>query len=148
LLCSVNASTPDPTNGLVQYLGRTAATAQNITYVDSAGLFNMRVDTTEVQLSGRPSARITSQKTFEDGIFVINVTHVPTGCSVWPAFWLVAPDTKAYPLGGEIDILENANDQFAGTLTSLHTANNCVIDKSKQMQTGVTSYTNCTVDYT
>ncbi len=145
----VNASLPDPTHGRVKYLGRDDAEQQNLTYVDADGQFILAVDTTPYVLGGRPSVRITSSQTYEDGIFVLNITHFPVGCSVWPAFWMVAPDTSAYPLGGEIDILENANDETASNLVSVHTADLCKIsnDSSILGQTGVNLLTNCTVDY-
>ena len=40
--------------------------------------------------SGRASVRIESQKTWNEGIFAIDLDHMPTGCGTWPAFWMVA----------------------------------------------------------
>ena len=141
-----NTTGTDPTHGLVKFVGKSAAQASNLTYVDQQGIFHARVDTTPVQLEGRPSVRMTSKKTFEDGIIVMNVTHIPIGCSVWPAIWMVNPNTDTYPKGGEIDILENANVADTGSnLVSLHTANSCIL--SNQKQTGVTDLTQCQVDY-
>lgn len=137
----------DPTGGLVKYLPKAAAKASNLSHVQSDGQYIMRVDTTEVQPQGRPSVRITSNQTYSDGVYVLNTSHVPTGCSVWPSFWMVPPDTQNYPQGGEIDIYENANDQFNGNLVSLHTGGDCSFNPSQQHQTGITSFTNCTVDY-
>lgn len=34
------------------------------------------------------SVRLMSRKLFRGGLFVFDVEHVPTGCSVWPAIWL------------------------------------------------------------
>ncbi|KDN48848.1 glycoside hydrolase family 16 protein [Tilletiaria anomala UBC 951] len=115
-----NATAKDPSNGLVKYVGKSAAQSSNVTYVDSKGLFHLQVAKNNHGAVLMPAP-----------FFFSDVTHVPTGCSVWPAFWLVNPDTASYPKGGEFDILENANDQFHGNL----------------QQSGITSYANCTVDY-
>ncbi|UZJ56678.1 hypothetical protein CBS101457_005998 [Exobasidium rhododendri] len=132
----------DPTNGLVLYQTLAEATAANLSVV-SNDQFVMSVDTTEVQLAGRKSIRITSKKSYSDGVYVLNVAHVPTGCSVWPAFWTVTDDLDSWPIGGEIDITENANDQFPGALSSLHTSSSCTIPSTISAQTGTVQYTNC-----
>lgn len=44
--------------------------------------------------SGRASVRIESQKTWNEGIFAIDLDHMPTGCGTWPAFWMVLPIGK------------------------------------------------------
>ena len=51
----------------------------------------------------------------------LKIAHLPTGCAVWPSFWTVTQNTSAWPVGGEIDIIENANDQYAYNLASIHT---------------------------
>jgi hypothetical protein len=73
----------------------------------------------------------------------LSVGHVPTGCSVWPAFWTVTEDLSAWPIGGEIDITENANDQYPGALSSLHTSTSCTIPSTISAETGTVQYTNC-----
>lgn len=73
----------------------------------------------------------------------LNVTHVPLGCATWPAFWTVTEDLDNWPTGGEIDILENANDEWNGARTSLHTKDSCTIPARVASQSGVVAYTNC-----
>lgn len=73
----------------------------------------------------------------------LNFAHVPTGCAVWPAFWTVTEDLTNWPTGGEIDIAENANDQYSGALASLHTASNCLIPATSSLETGSVQYQNC-----
>ena len=73
----------------------------------------------------------------------LNLTHVPVGCAVWPAFWTVTENLDDWPIGGEIDILENANDEWAGARVSLHTKDNCTIPPRIYDQSGVVAYTNC-----
>ncbi|KAK0545622.1 hypothetical protein OC846_005598, partial [Tilletia horrida] len=133
-------------HGLINYQSQSAAIAANITEVRGDSLF-LRVDTTPTALEGRSSNRITSKAAFGDGIYVLNVSHVPYGCSVWPAFWTVTVDydTGAWPAGGEIDIIENANDQFSGDLVALHTNPGCTIPSTSSTQQASTQiqYTDC-----
>jgi hypothetical protein len=59
----------DPTDGLVLYQSLDDAVAANLSLV-SNDQFIMQVDTTEVQLAGRKSVRITSNKSYSDGVYV------------------------------------------------------------------------------
>lgn len=54
-------------------------------------------------------------------------------------------DLDSYPTGGEIDILENANDEWKGARTSLHTKDSCTIPSTISDQSGVVAFTNCSV---
>jgi hypothetical protein len=54
---------------------------------------------------GRNSIRITSQDSWNDAIYVLDVLHMPEGCSTWPAFWTKSAQSP-WPAGGEIDIIE------------------------------------------
>ncbi|SPO35058.1 related to mixed-linked glucanase precursor MLG1 [Pseudozyma flocculosa] len=133
----------DPTNGLVTYQTVDAAKAAKLSYVDDNGAFVMGVSTVPVALEGRPSVRLQSKQSYADGLYVLNVTHVPTGCSSWPAFWTVTENIKSWPVGGEIDILENANDQYAAGLVSAHTQSTCLIDQNIPDAYGQVTYSNC-----
>ena len=48
------------------------------------------------------SVRITSNKSYNSGLFIADFFSMPHGCSVWPAYWTVGPD---WPNAGEIDII-------------------------------------------
>jgi hypothetical protein len=68
----------------------------------------MHADSTNVISSsarGRPSVRISSRDVFGDSIIVLDISHMPTGCATWPAFWTVNR-ADIWPQGGEIDIIE------------------------------------------
>jgi hypothetical protein len=54
---------------------------------------------------GRDSIRISSQESWDDAIFVLDLKHMPTGCATRPAFWTISA-TGPWPAGGEIDIIE------------------------------------------
>lgn len=62
---------------------------------------------------------------------------------MWPAWWTVTSDLDQWPVGGEIDIMENANDQYTSNLATLHTESNCVLSTSGTSMTGSIAYTNC-----
>lgn len=70
----------------------------------------------------RESVRLEGKRRFDHGLFILNVTHMPTGCGVWPAFWLT--DEENWPNHGEIDILEGINTQTVAK-TALHTGALC-----------------------
>ncbi|KAG2051033.1 hypothetical protein BDR06DRAFT_1062497 [Suillus hirtellus] len=68
----------------------------------------------------RASVRITSQKSYNGGLFVFDASYMPVGCSTWPSFWTVGPH---WPMAGEIDIVEGVNNQGTNQMT-LHTGTN------------------------
>ena len=72
------------------------------------GAFFMRADDWSIvdpSARGRDSVRISSQSGYDEAIFVLDLQHMPAGCSTWPAFWTLST-TGPWPNGGEIDIIE------------------------------------------
>lgn len=115
---------PDPTNGRVRYVSQEEAIQEGLAYgaffsslsesvehisesvINS--VFFMRADDENILDStgpGRNSIRITSQESWADAIYVLDVLHMPEGCSTWPSFWTKSA-TSSWPAGGEIDIIE------------------------------------------
>ncbi|KAJ1599279.1 hypothetical protein NDA14_005963 [Ustilago hordei] len=133
----------DPTNSLVNYQSQSNAQSQNLSFVDGDGHFVMAVSTTPVALEGRNSVRITSKQSYSDGVYILNVTHVPIGCATWPAFWTATENLDSWPIGGEIDIMENANNEYKANLVSAHTSSSCTTPTSISDATGTVAYTNC-----
>ncbi|WFC98894.1 hypothetical protein MYAM1_001627 [Malassezia yamatoensis] len=131
----------DPTNGLVVFENEETAKNLNLTYVDDSGNFVLRTDTVEQRTEGRPSVRLQSQASYENAVIMLQVSHYPTGCAVWPAFWTVTSNVSQWPTGGEIDILENVNDQYPSDLVSLHVKDRCSVSGSNQ--TGTTAFSSC-----
>ena len=89
--------------------------------------------------SDRSQVRITTQDFYDYGsLWVIDVLHIPYGCSVWPAFWSKG---SLWPNDGEIDIIEsinlNPNNQMA-----LHTTAGC-FHSSNAPQTGRSAGLDC-----
>lgn len=120
----------DPTHGFVDYVSQSDAQKAQLSYVDSStGRFVMRADDTTTfsvgSGTGRKSVRIHSKNTMGDGIVIAKVSKMPTGCATWPALWTCTRGN--WPSGGEIDIVEGANDQGPTNLASLHTSDGCSI---------------------
>jgi Glycosyl hydrolases family 16 len=73
----------------------------------------------------RQSIRLEGKRRFHRGLFILDLRHMPTGCGVWPAFWLT--DEANWPVNGEIDIVEGVNYQSVAK-TALHTTQTCLMD--------------------
>ncbi|KAK2467306.1 hypothetical protein APHAL10511_000541 [Amanita phalloides] len=136
----------DSTFGNVYYLDRAQATSKRLAYINSAGNAIMKVDDktyippTSPNQVHRGSIRITSKDTYDAGsLIVLDVRHIPWGCSLWPAFWTIGSGT--WPNGGEIDIIEAINlmgfNQYA-----VHTGPGCTID-TRHSHTGRVTGINC-----
>jgi Glycosyl hydrolases family 16 len=91
---------------------------------------------------GRPSVRFQTEKTWQYGLFIADIAHMPGGiCGTWPAFWTIGSGAD-WPYAGEIDILEGRNS-LQNTLSSLHTGNTCSIAGDSRTQTGTLQNTDC-----
>ncbi|EJD00486.1 uncharacterized protein FOMMEDRAFT_127141 [Fomitiporia mediterranea MF3/22] len=112
--------------GNVLFQTKEQAQQEQLTFLNSAGNFVIKVDnTTNGQGNttfGRNSVKILSSYTISSGNLVLfDAFHMPYGCSVWPAFWTQGP---VWPDDGEIDIVEAVNMETTNSL-SLHTLNGC-----------------------
>jgi len=108
--------------------------------VNGAGNAVLRVDNyTNVPFdTKRNSVRITTTASYNYGsIWIIDLLHIPYGCSVWPAFWSFGAN---WPLGGEIDIIEGVNLMTSNQM-SLHTLPGCVTQPS--FSTGTLTSADC-----
>ncbi|PYH70200.1 putative GPI anchored endo-1,3(4)-beta-glucanase, partial [Aspergillus vadensis CBS 113365] len=134
----------DPTNGFVTYANQSYAESKGLVKVNSNGTFYMGVDhTTKLSTNGpgRESVRIGSNKYYDEGLFIIDLEHMPGSvCGTWPAFWSTGKD---WPTDGEIDIIEGVNKNEANEIV-LHTSGTCQI--SSQKMTGTLSSTECGED--
>lgn len=134
---------PDPTNGIVNYVDQSTGRANGIVDVNDAGNAIMRVETTDTVANNRMSIRITTQKTYNGGLFILDAVHMPTGCGTWPAWWTNGPN---WPAGGEIDIVEGVGDYISNQAT-IHTNPGCQLTTGSASQLGITGAivggTNC-----
>ncbi|KIM48180.1 glycoside hydrolase family 16 protein [Hebeloma cylindrosporum] len=117
---------PDPTNGHVNYINKTAAFESGLVYVEDGGKVIMKADHTTKLNRGvfRNSIRIESIATYNTGLFVLDLNQAPWGCGVWPAFWTVGGN---WPYGGEIDIIEGVHDNQHNQV-AWHTAPGCKLN--------------------
>lgn len=91
--------------------------------LDHDGRESVHLETTPTLDKGfRESIRLEGKQRFDRGLFLLDVEHMPSGCGVWPAFWLT--DEADWPNNGEIDILEGINSQSVAK-TALHTSDQC-----------------------
>ncbi|OAL26150.1 hypothetical protein AYO20_10203 [Fonsecaea nubica] len=132
---------PDPTNGYVQYVDQNTAQRGGLINTDSGAVY-MGVDHTNVASgSGRQSVRLTSKKSYNHGLIILDLSHMPGGiCGAWPAFWTVGPN---WPNAGEIDIIEGVNLQTSNAMT-LHTNAGCSISNNG-MFSGSVATSNCDI---
>ena len=76
--------------GDVWWLDEQDAMSQGLAYVDDNGRAIIKVDnTSNVPFNQkRNTVRITSTDSYGVGsLWIIDLLHLPWGCSVWPAFW-------------------------------------------------------------
>ncbi|WRT66161.1 uncharacterized protein IL334_003114 [Kwoniella shivajii] len=98
----------DPTGGYVNYVSKSSAQKSGLIDVQANNVFIMAADSANVPDGrGRDSIRISSKNKYADGVYILDLNHMPVGCGTWPAFWTVTK--SGWPKGGEIDILEGAN---------------------------------------
>ncbi|EPQ26702.1 uncharacterized protein PFL1_05681 [Pseudozyma flocculosa PF-1] len=91
------------------------------------------------------AVRVSSYDSFSEGIFVLDASHMPVGCGLWPAFWTVPTNpVGSWPNGGEIDIVEGVHDYSVNTY-SIHTARGCTVNATTNTQLGTYALSNLTM---
>ena len=132
----------DPTNGFVNYLDQKSAESAGLFKLNSGGSLYMGVDsetTLDPNGKGRDSVRIESKKFYDEGLYVVDIKHMPGSiCGTWPAFWSVGP---SWPQNGEIDIVEGVNMHNANEIV-LHTSGSCGLSPDAEMS-GTMSSSEC-----
>ncbi|KAI0669919.1 glycoside hydrolase family 16 protein [Trametes maxima] len=113
----------DPTH----YTDRDTAFGSNLSFVTDDGKVIMKGDDITWLDSGvyRNSVRISSQKQYNTGLFILDLNHAPWGCGVWPAWWTLGGGQ--WPYTGEIDIIEGVHDNAHNQVT-WHTGPNCTLN--------------------
>jgi beta-glucanase (GH16 family) len=90
----------DPTHGFVQYVDGATAVSNRLVYTQGDQVV-IKADNATVSPNGRPSVRIVSKNSYNQGLFLLDLEHMPVGCGTWPAFWMVGDN---WPNNGEIDV--------------------------------------------
>lgn len=119
----------EETHGATQYLQKEQALAEGIistvggkAIIRTGGLGDQ---------NKRKSVNLHSNyawPTEKSWLLVLKYDHLPYGPGVWPGFWTMNSD-QVWPLGGELDILEYANDE--ANKVSFHTNKDCYLDQAK-----------------
>mmetsp|Transcript_85164 Transcript_85164/g.150673 ORF Transcript_85164/g.150673 Transcript_85164/m.150673 type:complete len:538 (-) Transcript_85164:99-1712(-) len=124
--------TKSETRGAEWYLNKSEAFQNGVAFTSKAGTI-LRVGE-QVHPFKRRSVMLHSAQAFRPDkgfVLVMKYKHVPYGPGLWPAFWLVNSDLH-WPDGGELDVLEYANDETAKL--TFHTDKNCSINMAKVEQ--------------
>lgn len=76
----------DPTHGYVTYVDQPTAASDSLISSNNNQVY-IGVDSTNVASgTGRKSIRITSNKSYDHGLFILDLAHMPGGtCGTWPA---------------------------------------------------------------
>jgi hypothetical protein len=129
----------DPTNGFVTYTSDAAANASGLAGYSNSQVY-LGVDSTTVNPpGGRASVRLSSQKSYNHGLFIADIVHMPVGCGTWPAWWTFGPN---WPASGEIDIIEGVNSQAFDQIT-LHTSAGCTMSSASSLASSNLANGNC-----
>ncbi|GAA6060122.1 hypothetical protein JCM10212_003530, partial [Sporobolomyces blumeae] len=133
------ADNADESNGLVNYLDLEEASELNLTHVaGSKAILSMdRASNLSVD-EPRDSVRLSSKAVIGPGnLLVIDLAHIPTGCSVWSNIYLHGNDSSQH---GEIDLFNGIDDGRQNEL-SVRTPPSCrlrQVPRSTQAKTGST----------
>lgn len=114
----------DPTGGSNHFVSKEEAQQKNLIGVNKDGNAILTIEK-GANKGSRASVHLTTKDTFTGGLFIVKAKHIPVGCGMWPATWLLSANPKpAWPSGGEIDIIEGVNYQTQNML-SMHTTPGC-----------------------
>jgi hypothetical protein len=84
-------SSKDPTDGFVKYQDMESGKNLGLIKRMPASIL-LGVDTKNVTPDGRPSVRLESKKSYDSGLIIADISHMPGSiCGSWPAFWTVGP---------------------------------------------------------
>ncbi|KAG0648235.1 hypothetical protein D0Z07_5570 [Hyphodiscus hymeniophilus] len=119
----------DPTQGFVNYLSMDQANLSSLaafTLEASPSIFlGGDYKTANPPNPGRNSVRLTSNKSYAQGLFIADIAHMPN-----------------WPNSGEIDILEGFNENMNNTVT-LHSGEGCVMSGPGSLPTSILTNPNC-----
>jgi hypothetical protein len=128
----------DPNNRFVAYSPlNTVIENKYIDYLTVPNTTNIFLgfDYTNITPAGRPSIRAESQKSWNHGLLLADIHHMPAStCGSWPASCMLGKGT--WPMKREIDIVEGVNEQVSSTVT-LHTTAGCVVDNTTSGNMGI-----------
>ncbi|WPH02646.1 Hypothetical protein R9X50_00551100 [Acrodontium crateriforme] len=129
----------DPSQGYVHYVDQPTAEAYGMITLGNTSSWG--VETTQLldptTNLGRLSVRLVSKGTYNHGLFVLDLIHMPVNhCGTWPAFWTLGGGQ--WPQGGEIDIIEFSNT-LHNNIMAMHTSPGCSVAGADQSGTLITN---------
>lgn len=140
--------TEDFNYGIVNYLDHKSAVAAGVAVAHETHAI-LRTGAREG--GKRQSVKVQSKNGYKHFFMMVRYTHVPYGCGLWPALWLLGLD-KEWPLAGELDIIEYVSDIPQEFSFHVGAANKCTLDPALVQKYGrmpdvnKMSY-NCVTDY-
>lgn len=78
--------TTDYNNGMVQYTDQNKATSSKLAYVSGDNKVHITSDSSSM-LTGnqkRAGIKLISKDTWDKGLFIFDLDHMPAGCGTWP----------------------------------------------------------------
>lgn len=147
------AAIPDPTNGFVKFVDKATANKTQLAGLlaingssATEGPVYLGVSTAKMAANqtGRDSHRVYTNQTWNSGLFIADILHMPVGCGTWPAFWMLGTAGE-WPVAGEIDIVEGVNSQNYNAMT-LHTNAGMRVKNDSSLFSGNLKTANCDVN--
>ena len=77
--------------GYNSYIGKKRALELglvNVTKDETDGTEYVYMNSAATAKGPRESVRLEGNRRFDRGLFILDLSHMPAGCGVWPAFWL------------------------------------------------------------
>uniref|UniRef100_A0A914DB93 GH16 domain-containing protein n=1 Tax=Acrobeloides nanus TaxID=290746 RepID=A0A914DB93_9BILA len=113
------------------YVDKNTATSKGLVKTQNGKVYVGMDNTTvlpwnDTSVKGRDAVRLNSISTYNAGLFILNLDHMPTGPGVLTEFWMSGPN---WPNEGEIDILQGPANKNFNTIT-LHTDEGCTMQVS------------------
>jgi hypothetical protein len=109
----------------VNYLSLVDAVKKRLVYTEGNTSFVLKTDSTTILdplRGGRDSVRLRSKRSFNRGLFIADIQHMPPQvCGLWPSLFLIGP---TWPTDGEIDIIEGVNIMMNNQIT-IHSKPGC-----------------------
>jgi len=145
----------EPTHGIVQY----GNNYELISIINQNNKKQLKIDLEHksVNYQYRKAPRIHFyRKTFDHGLFIIDLEHLPYGPGLWPSFWFhgLTNSPSKWACNGEIDVIEGITDNTGKSTTNystLHTnivnGNDCIQNipniSNKSCSAGDIGYNSC-----
>lgn len=119
----------DPTHGIVQY----GDNFDLIKIINKNNKKQLKIDIENKSNNNkwRKAPRIHFiKKTFDEGLFILDLDHLPFAPGLWPSFWFkgLTNDSARWACNGEIDVIEGITDKLNKSTTNYSTLHTNIIN--------------------